>query len=109
ARYINYDTMQAYNQNFLEQLYTIPSYIYMPRPKGMTLKGHNVLRKYMSSEIYRQCIKCQHWYKGSVNTHLRHQQYCYPYFKRQAVLTIQRVFRSWYQNRIDLAKTIQHA
>ena len=92
--------MLAYNQNFFEQLYNIPSYIYM---------HHNVLRIYKSSEIYGRCIKCQHWYKGSVNNHLRHQQYCYPYFKRQAVLTIQRVFRSWYQKRIDSAKTIQHA
>ncbi|RHZ78156.1 hypothetical protein Glove_167g40 [Diversispora epigaea] len=44
-----------------------------------------------------------------VVTHLRHQQYCYRYFKKQAVLTIQRIFRSWNQKRINSAKIIQRA
>jgi hypothetical protein len=79
--------MTEYSQNFIEQIYTIPSYIYMT---------NNVLKKYISPQIsYGQCAKCRHWYKGSVVTHLRHQQYCYRYLKKQAVLTIQRAVIKW--------------
>ncbi|CAG8731276.1 8039_t:CDS:2 [Dentiscutata erythropus] len=72
--------MEEYTQNFLEQLYTI----HMPGPKGATPND-------------------------SVDTHLSYLKYCYPCSRKQAILTIQQIFRSWNQKRINSAKIIQHA
>ncbi|RHZ76345.1 hypothetical protein Glove_198g82 [Diversispora epigaea] len=73
-------------------------------------KDHNVLRKYISPKNpYRQCIKCRRAYRFSVDTQLRYHQYCYLCSRKQAVLTIQRIFRLWHRRRIDSAKIIQNA
>ena len=88
-----YNIMTDYSQNFLEQF----------------LKDHNVLRKYISPKNpYRRCIKCRRVYRFSVDTQLRYHQYCYPCSRKQAVLTIQRIFRSWHRRRIDSAKIVQN-
>src|SRR6185436_5113926 len=89
-----YNIMTDYSQNFLEQF----------------LKNHNVIRKYISPKNpYRRCIKCRRAYRFSVDTQLRYHQYCYPCFRKQAVLTIQWIFRSWHRRRIDSAKIVQNA
>ena len=85
--------MTEYSQNYIEQIYT-----------------NNVIRKYISPKNpYGRCIKCRRLYRGSVDTHLYFLQYCYPCSRKQAVLTIQRIFRSWNQKRINSAKIIQRA